>query len=161
LIIALTPTRSHAWGCEGHQTVALIARQQLSDNARAQIDKLLRNNPIDPQLHRFCKSQGLTRFADASTWADDVRNTSKGAKTAGWHSLDTPRGASRDQVPGFCPTDGCVTKAIAEQVDVLKSNAKGKKKADALRFMIHFVGDVHQPLHCTTNSDRGGNCVPL
>ncbi|MBX3027414.1 S1/P1 nuclease [bacterium] len=161
LCSSAVPTIVHAWGCDGHQTVALIASQQLGDRAAKQVDKLLRNYPIDPSLTRVCKPQGLTRFADASSWADDVRNTPRFAHTASWHFLDIPRGASRDQMMTFCPDSGCVTEAITAQIAVLKSNAKGKKKADALRFLIHFVGDIHQPLHCTTNGDRGGNCVPV
>ena len=161
LTAALAPPPAAGWGCEGHQTVALIARQQLTDHAREQVDKLLRNNPIDPTLPRFCTTHGLTRFADASTWADDARNTAQFSNTASWHFIDIPRGAARDHMDEFCPDDGCVTKAITEQIAILKSKAKGKKKAQALRFLIHFVGDVHQPLHCTTNSDRGGNCVPV
>lgn len=48
------------------------------------------------------------------------------------------------------------------QLAILKNGtASPQEQADALRFVIHFVGDLHQPLHCTTNNDRGGNCVPV
>jgi hypothetical protein len=55
-----------------------------------------------------------------------------------------------------------VTQAIARQLAILKNkHESGAKRAMALRFIIHFVGDLHQPLHTTTNGDRGGNCVPV
>jgi hypothetical protein len=62
----------------------------------------------------------------------------------------------------YCGAGGCVLSAITAQLAILKDkNAPGAKRADALRFIIHFVGDLHQPLHGSTNSDRGGNCVPV
>jgi hypothetical protein len=55
-----------------------------------------------------------------------------------------------------------VTSAIRQQIELLRSTgAEARVRADALRFIIHFVGDVHQPLHCATNNDMGGNCVPI
>src|SRR5207302_4882870 len=56
---------------------------------------------------------------------------------------------------------GCVVEAIAKYVQQLKSSADAKARADALRYVIHFVGDIHQPLHDEDNSDQGGNCVPV
>ena len=66
-------------------------------------------------------------------------------------------------VEKYCdPKEGCVTRAITDQLAILRStNADPQKRADALRFVIHFVGDLHQPLHATTNNDQGGNCVPV
>ena len=55
-----------------------------------------------------------------------------------------------------------MTRAITDQLAILRSaDADPQKRADALRFVIHFVGDLHQPLHATTNNDQGGNCVPV
>ena len=55
-----------------------------------------------------------------------------------------------------------MTRAITDQLAILRSaDADPQKRADALRFLIHFVGDLHQPLHATTNNDQGGNCVPV
>jgi len=159
--VAATADRACAWGCDGHYTVALVAAAQLNDAARRKADDLLRKNRIDPRLDRFCDAERLGRFADASTWADDVRNTVGFAHTAAWHYVNIPRRADRTRLARACSTQGCVTKAIVDQIAILKSDAKGRKKADALRFLIHFVADVHQPLHCATNSDRGGNCVPV
>ena len=57
---------------------------------------------------------------------------------------------------------GCVTSATQHQLELLRSDSTdARTRADALRFVIHFVGDMHQPLHDVTNNDLGGNCVPV
>jgi S1/P1 Nuclease len=151
------PPAIHAWGCEGHQIVATIAGRQLTPNARAQVNKLLRNNPIDPQLKRFCKSKGLTRMQDGATWADDVK---KSNGTAEEHFIDIPRTDTSGDVAAACPNGKCITKAMSSNLDKLKSSSSSDgEKADALRYLLHYAGDIHQPLHCADNNDRGGNCV--
>jgi hypothetical protein len=149
------------WGCKGHQVVALIADENLSTHARAMVAEILGASPISPDLRRYCGESGLDAFVDSSTWADDVRNVRP--ETAGWHFLDIPRGAPKGDIAQYCPpSTGCVTSAIADLLAVLrKLGASAQERADALRFVIHFIGDLHQPLHATTNNDRGGNCVPV
>src|SRR2546421_663821 len=149
------------WGCEGHQTIALIALQQLTPNAGAAAARLLQGMPAYPLLHRFCGSSGLVPFADMSTWADDIRGKRK--ETAPWHYIDIPLGVSRDRMYDYCDAaTGCVTRVIRGQMDVLRSaTASDAEKAEALMFVIHLVGDLHQPLHAANNNDRGGNCVPV
>jgi len=150
---------ARAWGCKGHQTVALIAEKQLTPQARQLVEKLLADNPVDPQLKRYCGSTTRDPFADASTWPDDVRYS---LKNGPWHYIDIPRGAPRGPIAQFCGNQGCVTEAIAEQLAILKDkNADARNRADAVRYIIHFVGDLHMPLHATTNDDEGGNCVPV
>jgi hypothetical protein len=151
---------AQAWGCKGHQTVALLAEKHLTPAAKQMFVALLQNNPIDPKLARFCGAEAADDFADAATWADDVRALRP--ETAPWHFLDIPRGAPRGPLAPFCAAAGCVTQAIEQQLAILKDKtAASAKRAEALRFLIHFVGDLHQPLHTTTNGDRGGNCVPV
>jgi len=148
-----------AWGCKGHQTVALIAEKHLTPEAKLFVEKLLKENPVDPRLNRYCGGAMRDVMADASTWADDVRGERKNGP---WHYIDIPRGAERGPLEPFCGAEGCVTKAIAEQLAILKDkSADATKRAEALRYLIHFVGDLHQPLHTTTNADEGGNCVPV
>ena len=159
LISVCWPMTAHAWGCKGHQTVALIAEKHLTPEARQFVEKLLSENPIDPKLNRYCGGAARDAMADAATWADDVRGDRKNGP---WHYIDIPRGTPRGPLEPFCGTAGCVTKAISEQLAILKDkNADAAKRADALRYVIHFVGDLHQPLHTTTNADEGGNCVPV
>lgn len=156
--VGVSPAR--AWGCKGHQTVALIAEKYLTPEARQYLDKLLNENPVDPQLKRYCGNASRDAMADASTWPDDVRNE---VKNGPWHYIDIPRGTPRGKsIDEYCGSQGCITKAIAEQLAVLKNqNADARKRAEAIRYIIHFVGDLHMPLHATTNNDEGGNCVPV
>src|SRR6266436_1171093 len=157
--IVSTPS-AYDWGCKGHQTVAFLAEKHPTPEAKLMFQALLTTNPIDPQLKRFCGNAITDVFADAATWPDDER--SRDPKTAPWHFIDIPMGATQSQVAAACGAEGCVTQAITQQLAILKDKTSpGTKRADALRFIIHFVGDMHQPLHATTNSDRGGNCVPV
>jgi hypothetical protein len=158
-VLSLGCHPSWAWGCKGHQTVALIAEKELTPQARQLVEKLLSENPIDPQLKRYCGNATRDLMADSSTWPDDVRNN---LKNGPWHYIDIPRGAARASLSEFCGNNGCVTQAIADQVAILKNKtADPHQRADALRYIIHFVGDLHMPLHATTNDDEGGNCVPV
>ncbi|MGB7308044.1 MAG: S1/P1 nuclease [Candidatus Acidiferrales bacterium] len=150
-----------AWGCEGHQIVALIAEKHLNPRAAKMSRQILEKSPIDADLSRYCKQTGLDPFVDSSTWADDERSVKP--DTGPWHFIDIPRGAPKGDIARYCPAaTGCVVSALAAQVRVLRdSSATTEARADALRFVIHLVGDIHQPLHDTTNDDLGGNCVPV
>ncbi len=161
VLIASLPTPARAWGCEGHQVVALLAEKHLTPHALAMAKKILAEGPIDPSLNRYCKPGAVDALADASTWPDDIRALRPEASP--WHYVDIPLGTKHPDVEKYCdPKEGCVTRAITDQLAILRSaDADPQKRADALRFVIHFVGDLHQPLHATTNNDQGGNCVPV
>jgi hypothetical protein len=164
-LIALTLSRAESawsWGCEGHQVVALVAQKHLTKEAKARVDQIL-TVPIEADhLHHFCSDTNLPEIAIVSTWADDIRETRP--ETASWHFRDIPLGAVGPlNSDSFCPDNSlCVTKAISMQVAVLKDrSAKPEQQKEALVFLVHFVGDLHQPLHCEDNADRGENCVPV
>jgi hypothetical protein len=161
LAIVSLPLPAHAWGCEGHQVVALLAEKHLSAHAHAMVEKILAEGPIDPTLSRYCKEGGIDAMADGSSWPDDIR--AQRPETPPWHYIDIPLGTKKREVEKYCdPKQGCVTSAIADDLATLRSSsASAQKKADALRFLVHFVGDLHQPLHAVTNNDEGGNCVPV
>jgi hypothetical protein len=164
------------WGCEGHQTIALIARAHLSNTASQAVDRLLTENPIDPGLSRFCKDRPADLIADASTWADDAKNVEK---TGEWHYIDIPLSVTPNQpdvdqpdLSPWCaplgPPDsakdrtGCIVNAISWEWGILRDPSRSAaERAKALRYVIHFIGDLHQPLHDTDNDDRGGNCTAI
>ena len=157
--LLFSPAPLHAWGCKGHQTIALIAERHLTPEAKKFVEKLLRENPVDPQLNPFCGAE-LDLLAAASTWPDDIRR--QHPNTAPWHYINIPRGVAVQDLKQFCGERGCITQAIAEQVSILKDkNAEPFRRAEALRFVVHFVGDLHMPLHASDNNDLGGNCVPI
>ena len=124
------PIQSFAWGRLGHQVIATLAEQQLTSAARNQVQRLL------------ALELGST-LASVSTWADEHRNPT----TARWHYVNFPRGDCVYVAERDCPDGNCVVPAIQSQVETLKSDASDAKKLIALKYLVHFVGDVHQPLH--------------
>ena len=155
------PAPARAWGCEGHQVVALLAEKHLTPHALAMVKQILADSRIDPTLSRYCKEGGIDAMSDASTWPDDIRALRP--ETSPWHYVDIPLGTTRREVEKYCdPKESCVTRAITDRLAILRSvSSSPQERADALRFVIHFVGDVHQPLHGVSNNDLGGNCVPV
>lgn len=160
LLLLLVAKPAFGWGCSGHETIAQIALGRLNPHARQMVIMLLAGAPPDPAPHRFCKPTTLAPLADLSTWADDERE--REPRTAGWHFLDIPLSAGRGPLDRFCGRGGCVTGALREQLDVLRSGRGTRPEQQrALLFVVHLVGDLHQPLHLATNNDRGGNCLPV
>lgn len=159
-VLAVSPP-ARAWGCQGHEIVAIIAESHLNPRARLMAQEILATSPISLGLPRYCHDPGLDAFADSSTWADDERSIRP--DTASWHFIDIPLTARRDDLAQYCnPSTGCLTSALAAELAILKNPRESvQARADALRFVIHLVGDIHQPLHAATNNDRGGNCVPV
>ena len=99
-------------------------------------------------------------MADASIWADDIRTQEKWGYTAPWHYVNVPDGqtykASRKS------RDGDVLVAVERYRRNLKNRSNSPvQRADALRFLIHFIGDLHQPLHVGRAEDRGGNQIQV
>jgi hypothetical protein len=161
IILLLSPARAWSWGCDGHQAVAMIAEKHMTAHALQMANKLLQSSPIDSTLERWCSPQGLDLMADGATWPDDIRKIKPEASA--WHYIDIPRDAPRSALAESCPAStGCVTSALKRQIELLgKDSTDLHARADALRFVLHFVGDIHQPLHSVTNNDMGGNCVPI
>jgi hypothetical protein len=133
-----------AWGGTGHQVVANLAYSQLSPKAKSEVDRLLALEP-DATL------------ASISTWADEHRNPA----TAAWHYVNFPRDSCSYDADRDCPDGKCVVGAIDQQVRVLKSSAPDEKRLLALKYLVHFEADVHQPLHAGYLDDKGGNTYQL
>ena len=163
LALGVAAPGAQAWGCKGHQTVALIGEKHLTPEAKQMVEALLSANPIDPALKRWCGNSTTDLMVDASTWPDDVRGQ---RRNGAWHYIDIPREAKKPAngsgLSAYCGAQSCVTEAIKAQVTILQDKtADAAKRADALRYIIHFVGDLHQPMHGVDNNDHGGNCVPV
>lgn len=147
------------WGCDGHQIVALLAARHLTPAARSAAERLLAANPVGRGRERFCGNGEREPLADASTWADDVKDDRP--ETRPWHFIDVPLGARRAELRRACGRRGCLLSALDEQVRLLRRGGAGRTEAEALRFVVHFLADLHQPLHAATNGDEGGNCLPV
>jgi len=142
LVLALLAPAAHAWGTQGHQVVALLAEQQ--PRARERVQKLLALEP------------GAT-LPSISTWADEHRNRTTGP----WHYVNFPRDSCTYDAQRDCPDGNCVVEAIKRQLAVLASDTPDEKRLMALKYIVHFVADVHQPLHAGYADDRGGNTFQL
>jgi hypothetical protein len=152
------------WGCEGHQMIALIARAHLTPDASAAVDRLLRESPLDPGLNRFCKDRPDDLMADSATWADDTKNVEK---TGAWHFIDIPLSIQDGSEMKWCgaPTahqPACIVTAIEYELGILSDKSQPPPdRAKALRYVIHLMGDLSQPLHDSDNRDQGGNCTSV
>jgi hypothetical protein len=145
-LVAVTP--ASAWGPDGHLAVARIAQARLTPAAQAAILSLL----------------GRQAIVDVAVWADEVRNTTH-PQTYNWHFTDVPLDASafnraRDCKPNTAKGD-CSVAALERLTAVLRDTTKPPAaRKEALMFIVHIVGDLHQPLHSAErNHDRGGNDV--
>lgn len=135
----------HAWGPHGHQVVAEIAARELDPGARAEVERLLGD-------------RASNAMREASTWADEIRGEAPWRHTGPWHYLNFERGDCSYHARENCKDGNCVVGAIERQVKILTDRkASPDQRTNALRFVIHFVGDVHQPLHAGFSNDRGGN----
>ncbi|QDK34733.1 S1/P1 nuclease [Sphingomonas sp. IC081] len=157
LAAATLATPAMAWGALGHRTVAAIALENVKPGTRAQIAALLRHQgELDTPE---CSARTLQ---DAATWPDCIKNKDERwrfAFTSSWHYHDQPVCGLFD-LKTECRDGNCVT----AQIDRNERLLADRKLATALRlealiFVTHFVGDVHQPLHVGENHDQGGNKV--
>ena len=133
-----------AWGNEGHQVVALIAEKHLTPKAKQEVESLL------------AQESGST-LASIASWADDIKSPATGA----WHYVNLPQGDCHYVAARDCPDGKCVVAALEKQVRIYRSRASAAERLKALKYIVHFVGDVHQPLHAGRAEDKGGNTYQL
>lgn len=142
--LALITGHACAWGTQGHHIIAALAQSQLSPAARQEVDRLLALEPEET-------------LETISIWADEHRNPA----TAAWHYVNFPRDSCTYDASRDCPDGKCVVAAIEKQTAILASNAPDEKRLLALKYVVHLVADVHQPLHAGYKEDRGGNNYQL
>jgi hypothetical protein len=131
------------WGGEGHSLIARIAEPQLTPAVHAKVVAILGPN---------------VSMASVASWADEVRR--QRAESAPWHYIDIPIDKPHLNMTRDCPKGDCVIKKIEDFEVVLRDpNTPAVQRREALMFLIHFVGDMHQPLHDSDNKDKGGNEV--
>lgn len=150
LLLAMSPAAS-AWGVGGHRLVGRLAEGELTPTARRAVQTLLRGEP-DPTL------------AGVSSWADDVRANDPvlGKRSAPWHYVNIHSPACTFDAARDCAGGDCVVGAIRAQAAILADRSQSlQARREALKFVVHFVGDVHQPLHAGHRDDMGGNTVQI
>lgn len=148
LLLAFLPVdQAAAWGADGHSIVAEIAERRLTAGVRAKVEELL--------------GPGVS-LASISSWADDVRETR--LETSRWHFVSMALDETVYDPEKHCVLDAergdCVVAEIARARRDLACDTIPTERAEALKFLVHFVGDLHQPLH-TMKEKIGGNRIPV
>jgi len=153
-LVALLPVRGRAWGGQGHRLVALVAAHRLTPAARQNVTWLL----------------GEETLADVSSWADQYLDGN--TQTALWHYLNIPPDATGYDRDRDCPRqpgvaagtrsdtwrDCVVDRILYSKARLADSTLDRADRAVALKFLVHFVGDLHQPFHAL-GVERGGNGI--
>lgn len=141
-LLLLTPSL-WAWGPTGHRVAARFAEERLTPRALAAVHQLL--------------GPGV-RISDASTWADEEREI-PGSQS--WHYVNVPISESGYD-PKYCQPGGCVVSRIEYFRRILADKgAPNAERQRALKFLIHLIADLHQPLHVGDHNDHGGNLVQV
>ncbi|MEK0265040.1 S1/P1 nuclease [Stenotrophomonas rhizophila] len=147
LALTLVSTDALAWGAQGHRLVARIAETRLTPQTQAEVDRLLVAEP-DPTLHAI------------APWADELRakDPDLGKRSAGWHYVNIGEDKCHYNVRKHCKNGNCVVEALKAQTKILRDRSKpDAERAQALKFVVHFAGDIHQPMHAGYGQDKGGN----
>ena len=136
-----------AWGRQGHALVGDLAERHLDPTAKAEIARLLAGE-ADPTL------------AGAASWADDLRDSdpARFKATSKWHYINAKGGGCGFDLARDCADGNCVVGAIEAQRAILADRSQPiEARRDALKFIVHFIGDAHQPMHAGSRTDAGGN----
>ncbi|MDX5420523.1 MAG: S1/P1 nuclease [Hymenobacteraceae bacterium] len=143
LCILLTG-QAFAWGQNGHRAVGLVAEQHLSKKAKKKIAAILQHNSL----------------AEVSVWMDDIKSDDAYNHTHDWHWVTIPDGMNYEQSEKN--PNGDIIMKIEELTKALKSGKLAEKEQqEYLKYLVHLVGDLHQPLHVGTGDDMGGNAVKV
>ena len=150
LFACLIIAPAYAWGPLGHSVVAELAQQHLSPAAEAEVERIL-------------APEHTKSLADIANWPDQMQDDPAMAalwkQTRSQHYINFHGGSDCDYVPPRDCNDGrCVVAALEYYVGVLGDRSKSEtERLRALKFVVHFVGDIHQPLHAGYRDDKGGN----
>jgi hypothetical protein len=138
------PVPSAAWGANGHRIVSAIAEHHLLPLVRLRIQELIGPFPL----------------ARISMWADEYRGTPEGEHTATWHYVNVPDDVEYREPQTDHPTD--IVQALQLQERILRDSTRTREEhVRALKLLVHFVADIHQPMHVGRASDRGGNDIDV
>jgi len=142
LVLLAAPLLSHAWGGTGHRIVCEIAYQELAPDARAEVDRLI---ALDGQY---------------DTYADSCNYPDKARLRLPEHYVNFSRQTTEIERMRCLLADECLLTAITKDIQRIQSaSIKDATKLKAIKFLGHWIGDLHQPLHISFSDDRGGNSV--
>ena len=136
LLMAAPLQHAWGWGADGHAITAEIAQRHLTDAARQMVDKLLKHGTL----------------ASVASWADDVKFTTH-KQTRDWHFVDIPLNRPKYDPAKDCKDGNCVIGALDTLKNKLRCGKDDAEKIEALKFVTHFIGDLHQPLHTVLDGE--------
>jgi len=146
-VVALSAGPAHAWGQTGHRVIGAIAQRYVTRHTRHELRRLL----------------GTESIAEASTWPDFMRSSPDKfwqEDASPLHYVTVPVGRSYGDTPA--PPSGDAVTAIRQFTATVRDRSMPLADRQlALRFIIHLVGDLHQPLHAGNGTDKGGNDVKV
>jgi len=146
VLLAMIATPCFGWGPDGHRIVGAIAMTYLTEKTKAAIHDLL----------------GEQSLPDACNWADELRSDSSYDWAKPLHYINVPRGVTKVDLERDCKSEKCVLGAIKKYEAMLRDKqAPREQRVEALKFLVHFIGDVHQPMHVSYEDDQGGNKVSV
>ena len=155
ILLTLLPAQAFAWGEYGHRTTASIAEENMSPAARSAMNRLFRSEKMlgTPKCD-------LKTIGDASVWPDCIRrDRMRWGYTAPWHYQNLNICKSFD-LKSACRDGNCVSAQIDRNAALLGDKSlPAHVRLEALAFLVHFVGDLHMPLHSGSRDDLGGNRV--
>lgn len=131
------------WGRDGHAIIAEIAWREMTPTAQARARQILAGEDLPA----------------VAAWADQARTMEAYRWTAPLHYVNLSANTAAYDHAVHCPDNGCVVSAVGDFARLLIDEVDDKTREDALKFLIHFVGDLHQPLHAGRPDDRGGNDI--
>jgi len=148
LLLLLWAHTGFAWGVTGHRVVAEIAQRHLSGKAKKEIKKII----------------GKQSLAFWANWPDFIKSDTTWKFASAWHYVDLPGNLQRDKfITDLKALQGknLYTQISAMEAQLKSDTASQESKRNALAFLIHLVGDLHQPLHVGRNEDQGGNKITV
>jgi hypothetical protein len=148
ILCFVIPLKSQAWGQLGHRIVGQVAEAHLTPNAKKAVRAIL----------------GDTTLAMASNWGDFIKSDSNYKDLDPWHYMNLPDGLSAADIKMLLSNDSAVnvyTKTMWLVKQLKKKNIPKSKKSFYLKLLIHFVGDINQPMHVARETDRGANDIKV
>lgn len=143
-ILFIFSLQSFGWGITGHRAIGLIAEKHLTKKAKKRIDRILNGRSL----------------AVVSTWMDEIRSDSAYDYAETWHWVTIPTGTTYEQTEKN-PTGDAIEAILRLENELKSGNLSEEKEAEALKMLVHLIGDIHQPLHVGTGEDMGGNQVKV
>lgn len=150
IVLLFAPLYAFCWGVTGHRVVAEIAQRHLSKKAKKELKKLI----------------GRENLAMWANWPDFIKSDTTGtwSMASKWHYVNMPGNLSKeDFINGLqkLPGENLYTQIKAMAAQLKDESLSDEKRQIALRFLLHFVGDLHQPLHVGREEDQGGNKISV